>query len=100
MELLYQSLNKKKGGVEWLLERSLNKQVPRGHTIVADGWARASAPPPPHGHLKRSFSRFLTHAYGWTERPTDQQTDGLSLLGYLLRLNHLHYTSHCKPLSL
>ena len=76
----------------------INKQVTRGHNIVADGWAGASNPqpnpnhtpnpPPTHLHtnntncsiLNTRFFAFSTRAWqlkfdGRTNGPTDQRTD-------------------------
>ena len=59
------------------------KQVPRGHNIIADGWAGASNsnpyPMPPHiprNNHKSSFLHFSTDAH---ER-NDRLSDGQSLL--------------------
>ena len=61
-------------------ERVKEKQVTRGHNIVADGWARASNPIKPPStpqtplhtyiHPKSSFIHFFTQS------PTDQRKDG------------------------
>ena len=62
------------------------KQVTRGHNIVADGWAGASDPHPypnPLPTLKHTksiknarFPMFQLDDPGRTDEPTDQQTNG------------------------
>ena len=67
-------------------EREREKQVTRGHNIVADGWTGASNPhlephSPPHTNILKKYqncllSHFSTRSYGPTNGRTDRRTDG------------------------
>ena len=60
--------------------REREKQMTRGHNIVADGWAGASNPhphskSPTHMHKKDLERSFPTDVHRRTDGPTDQRTD-------------------------
>ena len=65
--------------------RNENKQVTRGHNIIADGWAGASNPHPhprpPHTHshthtIAPAASKMRVFAFSTRSSRTDRRTDG------------------------
>ena len=59
--------------MEERMEEWKKKKVMRGHNIVVDDWAGGIQPPSaPHAPPKLTYAS--SHADGWTEWPTDEQS--------------------------